>query len=184
MMRGRDGRFSQIAQGQVANGDIDGALQSVSAMEEVPSQVLAYIARAQAASGAHADAQATFARALGDAGRSAFDPPAPKPALVKPPGVSPKMSLEERRNLAEIQAMAGNIAGALKTLQSDDDEFYRRYALQKVVSARATAGDVAGALRLCLDESKTPAERRAAIEGLGQGVDTRLSLKSLEPRVR
>jgi RNA polymerase sigma factor (sigma-70 family) len=183
-MSEREGRFSQIARGQIANGDIDGALQSVSAMEEVPSQVLAYIARAQAASGAHADAQATFARALGDAGRSAFDPPAPKPALVKPPGVSPKMSLEERRNLAEIQAMAGDIAGALKTLQSDGDEFYRRYALQMVVSARATAGNVADALRLCLDESKTPAERRAALEGLGHGVDTRLSLKSLEPRVR
>jgi hypothetical protein len=184
MMRGRDGRYSQIAQGQIANGDIDGALQSVSAMEEFSSQVLAYIARAQAASGALTDARATFTRALRDAGRSAFDPPAPNPVLAKAPGVSPKMSLSERRNLAEIQAMAGDIAGALKTLHSDDDEFYRRTALQKVVSARATAGEVAGALRLCLEESKTPAERRAALEGLAQGVDTRLSLKSLEPRAR
>jgi RNA polymerase sigma factor (sigma-70 family) len=183
-MRGRDGRFSQIAQGQIANGDIDGALQSVSAMKEISSQVLAFIGRAQAASGALADARATFARALGDAGRSAFEPPAPNPKLAKPPGVSPKMSRTERTNLAEIQAIAGDVAGALKTLRSDDDEFFRRYALQKVVSARATAGDVAGALQLCLDESKTPAERRAALEGLAQGVDTRLSLKSLELRAR
>ena len=184
MMRGRDGRYFQIALAQIANGDIDGAMQSVGAMEAVRSQILAHIARAQAASGALADAQATFARALGDAGRSAFDPPATNPELAKPPGVSPKMSSSERTNLAEIQAIAGDIAGALKTLRSDDDEHFRRSALQKVVSARATAGDVAGALRLCLDESKTPAERRAALEGLGQGVDTRLSLKSLEPRAR
>ena len=186
-MRGRDGRYSQIAQGQIANGDIDGAMHSVEAIEENRSQVLACIARADTSRGgaARPAALATFGRALRYAGRSAFDPPAPNPTLESPPGVSPKMSLPERTNLAEIQAMAGDIAGALNTLRSDDDEHYRRYALQKVVSARATAGDVASALRLSLDESKTPKERRAALEGLGQGVDTRLSIKSrLEPRAK
>jgi hypothetical protein len=176
-MRGRDGRYSQIAYGQIANGDIEGALRSVSAMEEPSSQILSHIARAQAASGALAAAQTTFARALNDAGRSAFDPPTPNPKPAKPPAASPRMSTSERANLAEIQAIAGDIAGALSTLRSDDDEFFRRIALQKVVSARANAGDLAGALQLCQDEPKTPAERRAALEGLGQGVDTRLSLK-------
>ncbi|MFI5454776.1 MAG: hypothetical protein ACHRXM_04935 [Isosphaerales bacterium] len=65
----------------------------------------------------------------------------------------------------------------MKTLRSIDNQNYQRFALQKVVSARAAAGDVAGALRLSLDESETPEERGAAIEGLGQGVDARLSLK-------
>jgi hypothetical protein len=67
------------------------------------------------------------------------------------------------------------------TLRSIDEEVYRQTALRQVVAARATAGDVAGALRLALDESKTPAERRSALQGLRQGVDARLSLKSLEP---
>jgi hypothetical protein len=84
-------------------------------------------------------------------------------------------------NLAAIQAMAGDVPGALKTVRSIDDQNYQRFALQSVVSARATAGDVAGALRLCLEESKTPEERRSALEGLGQGVDTRLSFKALDP---
>ncbi len=80
--------------------------------------------------------------------------------------------------------MAGDVPGALKTLRSIDDQNYQRFALEKVVSARATAGDVAGALRLALEESKTPEERRSALEGLGRGVDTRLSLKVLEPRAK
>ena len=75
---------------------------------------------------------------------------------------------------AEIQAMTGDVAGALKTIRSIDAPNYQRFALERVVSARATAGDVAGALRVCLDESKTPEERRAALEGLGRGVDLAL----------
>ncbi|MFI5454777.1 MAG: hypothetical protein ACHRXM_04940 [Isosphaerales bacterium] len=35
-MRGRDGRYSQIASGQIANGDIDGAVRSVGAMKGKP----------------------------------------------------------------------------------------------------------------------------------------------------
>ena len=87
-------------------------------------------------------------------------------------------------NLAEIQAMYGDIPAALKTVRSIDDVNYQRSALQKVVSARATAGDVATALRLGLAESKTPDERRAALEGLAQGVETRLSLKPLDVHPR
>ena len=78
--------------------------------------------------------------------------------------------------------MAGDIVGAVKTVRTINDRNFQRSALQNVVSARATAGDVAGALRLSLDESKTPDERRSALEGLGSGVHTRLSFKVLEPR--
>ncbi len=45
-MRGRDGRLSQIATGQVANSDIDGAVLSVGAMNGKRSESLALIARA------------------------------------------------------------------------------------------------------------------------------------------
>jgi hypothetical protein len=52
-----------------------------------------------------------------------------------------------------------------------------------VVSARAISGTVTGALRLAIEESKTPQERRSALEGLGQGVDARLSEKWLNPPI-
>ena len=114
-------------------------------------------------------ARTTFARALIDARRTAKDPPSPNPELAKMPGVSQNMSASALMELAEIQAMTGDVPGALKTVRSIDDPNYRRFALESVVSARATAGDVAGALRLGLDESKTPEERRSALEGLGRG---------------
>lgn len=182
LMRGRDGRYGQIASAQLANGDIDGAIRSVEAMEGKRSESLAYIARAQAAAGEHNAARATFARALGDAGLLVKDPPPPNPELAKSPGVSQNMPASARMNLAGIQATAGDVPGALKTLRSIDDQNYQRFALERVVSARASAGDVAGALRLGLSEAKTPDERRSALAGLGRGVDTRLSLKTLDPR--
>jgi RNA polymerase sigma factor (sigma-70 family) len=181
-MRGRDGHLSKIVYAQLADGDIDGAIQSVAAAAVNRPYRLAWIARAQAATGEIAVSQANFARALNDAVLAVQHPPAPNPAATISPGVSKDMS--RLMDVAEIQAMAGDIAGALRTVRSYDDEFYRRSALQKVVFARATAGDVGGALRLALDEAKTPEQRLAALEGLGQGVDARLSVKSLEPRSR
>ncbi len=56
---------------------------------------------------------------------------------MKLPGVRQNMPASARRNLAEIQAMAGDVPGALKTLRSIDDQNYQRFALEKVVSARA-----------------------------------------------
>ena len=175
-MRGRDGRYLQVALGQIANGDIEGAAQTVGAMEGKRSEVLASLARAYAARGDEKAARTTFALALIDARRTAKDPPSPNPELAKMPGVTQNMSASALMELAEIQAMAGDVPGALKTVRSIDDPNYQRFTLERVVSARATAGEVAGALRLCLDESKTPEERRRALEGLGRGVDARLSL--------
>ncbi len=183
-MQRREGRYSQIARGQIASGDIDGAVRSVNAMAGRRAESLAFIALAQAAAGDHAAARATFARALDDAGLSVNAPPAPNPELTKLPGVSQNMPTSVRIQRAEILAMAGDVPGALEILRSIGDRNYQEFALQRVVSARATAGDVAGALRLALDESKTPDERRSALEGLGQGVDTRLSLRSLDPRAQ
>jgi hypothetical protein len=182
-MRARDKRFDHVAMAQVANSDIGGALQTVGAMSGKRSQGLALIARAPAAAGDETAAQSTFARALADAGLSVKNPPPPNPDLA--PGMSQNMPASERMNLAEIQTMAGDTLAALKTIRSIDDENYQRFALNRVVSTRATAGDVAGALRLCLDEFETPEERRAALEGLGQGVDNRLSQKWLDlPRTK
>jgi len=78
--------------------------------------------------------------------------------------------------------MAGDVLAALKTVRSIDDPNSQRFAPAGVVAARAVAGDVAEALRVGLDESKTPEERQSALEELGQGVATRLSLRSLDPR--
>jgi hypothetical protein len=175
-MRARDRRYLHVALGQIADGDIEGAAQTVGAMEGIRTEVLASLARAYAARGDDTSARTTFARALIDARRTAKDPPSPNPELAKSPGVSQNMSASALMQLAEIQAMTGDVPGTLKTVRSIDDPNYRRFALERVVSARATAGDVAGALRLGLDESKTPEERRSVLEGLGRGVDARLSL--------
>jgi RNA polymerase sigma factor (sigma-70 family) len=174
-MRERDGRYGQIARGQLAVGDLAGALQTVAAIEINKAAILAPIARAQAAAGDHAAARATFARALADAGLPFENPPPANREQTKPSGKRHPLFSPELAFLAEIKAMAGDVPGALQTLRSIDDEFYERSGLERIVSARATAGDVAGALRLCLKESKTQEERVAALQGLGQGVDTRLS---------
>ena len=184
LMRGRDGRFGQIVEAQLTNGDIDGAVRSVAAMKEKKAESLAWIARAQAAAGQNVAAHATFASALADAGLSVKNPRPLAPEVANIPGIFPNMPAVARMGLAEIEAMAGDVTGALKTFRSIDEQNYHRFALQRVVSARATAGDVAGALRLCLEEPKTQEERLSALEGLGEGVDMRLSLKTLEPRAR
>lgn len=176
-MRGRDGRYLQVALGQIANGDLEGAAQTVDAMEGKRSEVLASMARAYAARGDDAAARTTFARALIDARRTAKDPPPPSPESREVPGAFQNMSAVALMGLAEVQAIAGDVPGAVKTVRSIDDPNVQRFAFLKVVSARATAGDVAGALRLCLDESRTPEDRRSALESLGRGVDARLSLK-------
>lgn len=183
-MRGRDGRFSQVAMGQIANGDLEGAARSIEAMERDRGEMLASLARAYAARGDEATARKTFARALIDARHAAQNPPSPDPILaeIKLPGVFRDMPALARMKLAGVQAMAGEMAGALKTMRSIDDANYQRSALRKIVSARATAGDIAGALKLCVEESKTPEERRFALEELGRGVETRLGLDAAGPR--
>jgi hypothetical protein len=173
-MRGRDGRYDQVARAQIYNGDLDGAKQSIEAIEGKRYHSLALVARAQAAAGKVDAARESFGLALGDAGLPANNPAGPNPGRVLLPGVHQDMSAAALMGVADIQAMAGDVPGALKTVRSIDDESYQRSALEKVVSARATAGDVAGSLRLALDESKTPAERLAALEGVARGVDTRL----------
>jgi len=177
-MRGRDGRYSQIAHAQIASGDIEGALETVAAIKENRSAILSSIARVQAAAGELIAAQATFARALRESGQSVEHPPVPSARLAQLPGVKQNMPASARMNLAEIQAMAGDAPGALNTLRTIDDEVYVRAAWRQIVAARATAGDVAGALALALDEAKKPEERRSALEGLGQGVDSRVLIES------
>jgi tetratricopeptide (TPR) repeat protein len=180
-MRARDGRYAQIVVGQIAIGDLSGAMLTAAAMPANRAESLALIARAQAASGDHAGARATFARALEDARSATKNRPQPDADRAKGPGISPRVSATAALRLAEIEAMAGDIPGAEKAVRSIDDQTYQQRALKLVVSTLATAGDIAGALRLCLNESRTPVERQAALEGLGQGVEARLSLNSLAP---
>ncbi|MHB1561482.1 MAG: sigma-70 family RNA polymerase sigma factor [Isosphaeraceae bacterium] len=164
-MQGRDGRCFQVAEDQIANGDLEGAARSVEAMEKARGEALAALARAYAARGDEAAARTTFARALIEARRTAQNPPGPDPAFA-------------RMRLAQVQAMAGDVAGALRIMRSSDDPNHQRYALYQIVSARATAGDVAGALRLCIEESKTPVDRRGALLEMGHGLETRLTLEA------
>jgi RNA polymerase sigma factor (sigma-70 family) len=181
-MRGRDGRLYQIFLAQIANGDIDVGVATLGLMEETNVDALAQLARGQAAVGQHSAALKTFARALNAAGLAIKTPIPPDFSLTNLPEVDRKMSPVDRVQVAEIEAMAGNVTAALRTVRSDDEKSFQQNALKKVASARATAGDVAGALRLCLEECKTPENRLAALEGLARGVEWRFSLKELERR--
>lgn len=185
-MRGRDGRFFQVAEAQIVLNDIDGAQKSVNAMSD-PTQgqrpkVLAMIAFRQAEAGKGPAARATLRKALADAGLAVETLPAPDPVLANVPGVSQNIPANMRASLAEIQAMAGDVRGALKTLRSIDNPVSQQMTLRSVAEARAMAGDLAGALQLIKAESKSVDERRWALEAFGRGIDSRLSMKSLEAR--
>ena len=179
-MRGPEGRLLQVAMGQDMAGDIEGALRTAESMPEGRrAETLAMIARSQAIAGKGGEARKTIDRALADARTNVKAPPAPNPEVVPsarakpfPPDTSAMMQL------AEIQAMAGDPVEALKSLGAIVDENYRRFALEKIVTARAAAGDVKGALDLAIKDARTTEERRSALEGVGQGVWTRLLLES------
>ena len=143
-------------------------------MEGERSEILASLARAYAAVGNDTAARAAFARALADAGLSVEDSRSPGPEFTNKLGVRQNIPAPARVGLAEIQAMAGDIPSALKTVRSIDDQNDRGRALVRVVSARATAGDVAGALQVGLAESKTP--RGATFGPAGAGAGRRCSL--------
>lgn len=181
-MRGRAGRYFQIANAQILTGDVDGARQSAEAMGRYHAKVLALIAFRQAAAGKRVDAQVTLRRAVEDAGLSVENPPPPDPDRPNVPGVVQNIPDYIRAALAEVQAVAGDVPGALRTVRSIDDPLPQQTALRSVAEARAMAGDVEGALLICTSEAKTFDGRRSALEGLGRGVETRLAMKSLEPR--
>ena len=174
-MRGPEGRLAQVASSQVVCGDIEGALRSAESMPEGRrAMTLAMVARAQAMAGKSEEARKTIDRALADAGVNVQAPPAPNPEILVSDKVKPyPPSAVAMMQLAEIQAMAGDSAAALKSLSTLNEETYRGRALEQVVAARAAAGDVEGALDLATKDAKTVAERRAAFAGRGSnGVET------------
>ena len=68
-MRGDSGRLQQVARGQVAAGDMEGVLRSANAIERgEKSEILAWIAWAQAVTGPSEPARETMKAALEDAG--------------------------------------------------------------------------------------------------------------------
>ena len=72
LMRGPSGRLNQIAAGQIAAGDLDGALRSAEVMERGErAETLASVAAAQAVIGQREPARATLVKALEDAAQSA-----------------------------------------------------------------------------------------------------------------
>ncbi len=141
-MRGRDGRYIQIASGQVASGDLVRALLSVRAASEISGRAtagrraesLALIAQAQAAAGDHAAATATFARALTDAGLSVKDPPSPNPNLARLPGVRQNMPASER----EPRRDSGD--GRTRSGCLEDDPVDRRPELSAIRAATGHRG--------------------------------------------
>jgi hypothetical protein len=181
-MRGPEGRLLQIAGGQIAAGDLDGALRSVEAMPEGSrAETLANIARALAIACRPEDARKALDRAVAELrAKVELAPPPDKPepplgpnqARPFPPNASSTMKL------AEIQATAGETTAALKTLGTLVDDNYRRFTLEKIISARATAGDVKGALDLAIGSARTVDEKRSALQGLGEGVENRLRMES------
>ena len=176
-MRGADGRFGQILLGQILVGDVADTLRSVESIRTDRASSLAQVARLQAAGGDDNAATATFDRSVAEA-IAAVPRPDARPA--RPPGARFDPAGRARMTLAEVRAMAGDVAGALEVFRSLEDPPFRPSALGKIVAARATAGDVAGALRLALDESRSPAERRMGLQGLGEGVTARLTSPALD----
>jgi tetratricopeptide (TPR) repeat protein len=179
-MRGRDGQYHQLAAAQLAIGEVDGAVRAIDAIGGRRSEILTTLAMAQAAARDETAARATLARALREAGIPVSVRNLPQPEPGKSPRSSRTMSVDDRSLLAEIQAMRGDVPGALETLRSIDDDLDEPSALKRIVSARAAAGDVSAALEIAIHESKTRAERRFALEGLAEGVDSRLSLETLK----
>ena len=179
-MRGPEGRLLQVVMGQIVGGDLEGALRSAGSMPEGRrAETLAMIARSLAIAGRGEEARKTIDRALGDARTNLKVPPAPDPGVVPSARAKPfPPDTATIMRLAEIQAMAGDTVEALKSLGTIDDENDRRTALEQVVSARAAAGDVKGALDMAVKNAKTPGERRSALEAVGQGVEIRLLLES------
>jgi hypothetical protein len=164
-MSRREGRSMQIAWSQVACGDTEGALITARSIPEGECyQTLALIARAQAVAGDRAAAKETMDLALKDA-------PDAVEARQHP-------SFVQEVERAEILAMAGDVAGALKIQRAIRDELDRCSALERLVRVRAAAGDVAEALRLALEEPRSPSERRSALQGIGRGIDDRFRLES------
>jgi hypothetical protein len=79
-------------------------------------------------------------------------------------------------------ASAGDLDGAQETLGEIRDPLHQARGFEKVVEARAVAGDVAGALRLALDSSLPLVLRQPALTGLGRGVSERLDLDAKAAR--
>jgi hypothetical protein len=193
-----------VATALIGVSDLEGALRSLGSAPRAhvlvslaQASTLGQIGRAQALAGREKEARQSINRAL-EVARTAAEPPKPEPvADPKPttPGgpvsmtfligqvlsasgkVMPSTSEAEsaKIGLAELQAMAGETQNALKTMR-ELAENQRGFALRRIVSARAAAGDVAGALDLATREARTSDERRRALEGFGQGVDARLKL--------
>jgi hypothetical protein len=173
-----EGRLFDVARQQVSSGDLEGALRSAESMPEWRrAEILAMVARSLAIAGKAEDAGPTIARALTAARSDVTATSEAKPAAV--PRMGPfTAAAYSIIKLAEIQAMAGDLAGSQTTLRSIEDERSRKYALERVVAARAASGDVKGALDLAIKEARNDRDRAVALRGLAQGVETRLSLES------
>jgi RNA polymerase sigma factor (sigma-70 family) len=177
-MSGASGRLFQVASGQVAVGDIDGAIRSAAGIEKgQKAETLGTIALAQAIAGRVEEAWATLKQAIEDAQYGREHSPASQVTPPSGPGFKTMPASDKRAVvLAMLQSMAGELDQALATARSIGDENWKRWALGAVVKSRAQAGDLREALRLSRG-LESPDDRRASLEALATGLSDRLELE-------
>ncbi|MDB5349602.1 MAG: sigE 22 [Planctomycetota bacterium] len=182
-MRGVQGRLEQVGGYQAALGDVEGAREVVAMMEPgLKHKVLLAIAQHQKTAGAFAAAKTTTEEAKADAAIAVSSKPK---ALLDPqpqPGqiVEPEAADSQRRafalaDVARVQALDGDFDAAEQTIASIARLTKAPYlqsnlahAQKQVAGARASIGDLSGALATAL-KIEAPDAKRKALEGVAAG---------------
>jgi tetratricopeptide (TPR) repeat protein len=169
--------LDEIALDQVAAGDFAGALKTLDAGPiHSPSHVLTALAQAQARIGDASGSRTSYLRAIRELYRLRLDvPPPPTPPAGAPPSLG---TAHHRRDdnllarLAAIQASSGDLKGALRTLDTINNDEPRAVAVREIARARASAGDAEGTFSWALTLNPSGL-RLAALEGLAMGISSR-----------
>ncbi|MDR3618627.1 MAG: sigma-70 family RNA polymerase sigma factor [Paludisphaera borealis] len=163
----------QLAVRQVGEGDLEGALRSVEAIDD-PGQeksiVYLLLASKLAVEGETDRALEFLRKAREDVESKWKELPADRSKAV---AFDPSKGLFAMMQMSAVQALAGEIEPALATARLIPDGVWRREALVGVVQSRALAGDLRESLKLALGFD-SPDDRRLALEHLALGLGSRL----------